>query len=80
MWQYGDDWSIRWQRMIKHSKALLEVWDWKEKIFEERKGRSISEWAALSKKNSQELLKKYNIKKSTRKVDTTSLPKIASGY
>jgi hypothetical protein len=66
--------------MIKNSKALLEVWDWKEKIFKERKGKSLAEWINLSRKNSQALLKQYNIKKSTQRVDAKSLPKKASGY
>jgi hypothetical protein len=66
--------------MIKYSKALLEVWDWKEKIFNERKDMSISDWADLSRKNSQELLARYNIKKTTHKKDTEPLPKKASGY
>jgi hypothetical protein len=66
--------------MIKYSKALLEVWDWKEKIYNERKDMPISDWAELSRKKSQELLARYNIKKTTHKKGTEHLPKKASGY
>ena len=52
--------------MSKISKALTEVWEWKEKIHEERKDMTLSEWARKSKKNSSRVVKEYGIKKERK--------------
>ena len=61
--------------MSKVSKALAEVWQWKEEIYEERKDMSLAEWARRSKQNSRRLCKKYGITKATEPVQ----PKKAVG-
>ena len=61
--------------MSKVSKALSEVWQWKEAIYEERKDMSLAEWAKRSKQNSRRLCKKYGIGKTTEPVQ----PKKAVG-
>lgn len=50
--------------MSKISKALTEVWEWKEKIHEERKGMTLTEWAKISKEKSSRILKKHGIRKA----------------
>jgi hypothetical protein len=47
--------------MSKTPKALTEVWEWKEKIFEERKDLSLSEWVKATKMQSRQLLDKRSI-------------------
>ena len=49
--------------MSKVSKALTEVWEWKEKIYEERKDMTLAEWARISKEKSSRIRKKYGIGK-----------------
>jgi hypothetical protein len=49
--------------MTKVSKALTEVWEWKEEIYEERKGMTLTEWAKISKEKSSRIRKKYGIGK-----------------
>ncbi|MEQ8222767.1 MAG: hypothetical protein ABRQ37_10730 [Candidatus Eremiobacterota bacterium] len=51
--------------MSKISDALKEVWEWKEKIYQERKDKSIDEWCEIAKSNTKELLKDYNIMRRT---------------
>jgi hypothetical protein len=41
----------------KVSKALTEVLDWKENIYEERKYMTLAEWARMSKENSAQVRK-----------------------
>jgi hypothetical protein len=61
--------------MSKVSEALVEVWQWKEKIYEERKELTLADWAKKSKQNSRRLCKKYGIVKTTEPVQ----PKKALG-
>jgi hypothetical protein len=49
--------------MSKISKALNEVWEWKEQIYEERKGLTLTEWVKISKEKSNRILKKHGIRK-----------------
>lgn len=46
---------------MKVAKSLQEVWDWKEKAFEQRKGLPIEERIKGIKEGAQELCKKYNL-------------------
>ena len=58
--------------MSNISKALNEVWEWKDKIHEERKGMMLSEWVQISKENGSRIRKKYGIRKI---VKTTEMKK-----
>ena len=49
--------------MNKISKALTEVWEWKEQIYEERKDMTLSEWAKRSKENGSRIREEYGIGK-----------------
>ena len=43
-------------------KSLEEVWDWKNKCYEEYKDKTPGEISELINKNAEEFKKKYNIK------------------
>jgi hypothetical protein len=47
--------------MSKMSKALIEVWEWKEKIYEERKDMTLAEWAERSRESGSKLRREYGI-------------------
>lgn len=46
----------------KATKSLQEVWDWKEKVYEETKGLSIEEAARKIQKDADEIFKKHGLK------------------
>ena len=46
----------------QHSKVLLEVWGWKDKVYQETKDMSTEEWLRYVRKQSGALKKKYNLK------------------
>jgi hypothetical protein len=50
--------------MSKTPKALMETWEWKEEIFKERSGLSLSEWANLAREQSRQLLEERGMSKS----------------
>ncbi len=50
---------------MKVDKSLQEVWDWKEKVYEEMRGFSIKEKIASFKKTSENFCKKYGLKLKT---------------
>jgi hypothetical protein len=47
--------------MSEIPKALAEVWEWKEKIYAERRDMSLTEWTQVSRKNSSQILEEYGI-------------------
>lgn len=47
---------------MKIDKSLQEVWDWKEKVYEEMKGFSIEEKITSFRKTSEDFCKKYGLK------------------
>ena len=47
---------------MKVDKSLQEVWDWKEKVYEEMKGLSTKQKIANFKKASEAFCKKYGLK------------------
>ena len=51
--------------MSKVSKALAEVWEWKEQIYEERKDMTLAEWAKISKEKSSRIRNGYGIGKES---------------
>ncbi len=50
---------------MKVDKSLQEVWDWKEKVYEEIKGLSTKEKIANFRKTSEDFCKKYGLKLKT---------------
>lgn len=56
--------------MIETPRAPAEVWEWKDKIYEERKDMNPSEWANMDREQSRALLKKRGIVK-TREAQKT---------
>lgn len=50
---------------MKVDKSLQEVWEWKEKVYEETRGLSTKEKMANFKKVSEEFCKKYGLKFKT---------------
>ncbi len=46
---------------MKVDKSLQEVWDWKEKVYEEMKNLSTAEKITTFRKASEEFCKKYGI-------------------
>ena len=46
---------------MKVAKSLQEVWDWKEKAYEQRKGLPMEERIKGIKEGAQELCKRYNL-------------------
>ncbi len=47
---------------MKIDKSLQDVWDWKEKVYEEMQGLSIEERITSFKKASEDFCKKYELK------------------
>ncbi len=47
---------------MKVDKSLKEVWEWKEKVYEEIKGLSTKEKIVSFRKSSDDFCKKYDIK------------------
>jgi len=47
---------------MKVDKSLQEVWDWKEKVYEETKGLSAEERIASFRKASENFCEKYGLK------------------
>ena len=47
---------------MKVDKSLQEVWDWKEKVYEEMKGLSTKEKIASFRKASEDFFEKYRLK------------------
>lgn len=50
---------------MKVDKSLQEVWEWKEKVYEEMKGFSTKEKIASFRKASEDFCKKYGLKLKT---------------
>jgi hypothetical protein len=50
---------------MKVDKSLQEVWDWKEKVYEEMRGLSIEERITSFRKTSEDFCKKYGLKLKT---------------
>ena len=50
---------------MKVDKSLQEVWDWKEKVYEEMRGFSVKEKIASFRKASEDFCKKYGLKLKT---------------
>lgn len=50
---------------MKVDKSLQEVWEWKEKVYEETLGLSTKEKIANFKKTSEDFCKKYGLKLKT---------------
>lgn len=46
---------------MKVDKSLQEVWDWKEKVYEDTKTLSTREAANKIKEAAKEICKKYNL-------------------
>jgi len=47
---------------MKIDRSLQEVWEWKDKCYEEYKDKTSGEMLELINKNAEEFKKKYNIK------------------
>ena len=47
---------------MKVDKSLQEVWDWKEKVYEEMRGLSSKEKIASFRKASEGFCEKYGLK------------------
>lgn len=45
---------------MKYDRALEEVWGWKEKAYNENKGKSLDEFVANIHKNAENFCKKHN--------------------
>lgn len=50
---------------MKVDKSLQEVWDWKEKVYEEMKNLSTKEKIASFRKASKDFCKKYGLNLKT---------------
>ena len=50
---------------MKVDKSLQEVWDWKDKVYQETKHLSIKETAEYIHKGAEEFCKKYGLKLKT---------------
>ncbi len=50
---------------MKVTKSLQEVWDWKDKVYQETKHLSIRETARKIQKDADEICKKYGLKLRT---------------
>ncbi len=50
---------------MKVPKSLQEVWDWKERVYEETKELSVEEAARKIQKDADEICKKYGLKLKT---------------
>lgn len=50
---------------MKVAKSLQEVWDWKERAYEERKGLTMEERIKGIKEGAEEVCKKYGLKLRT---------------
>ncbi len=48
--------------MMKVDKSLQEVWDWKEKIYQETKHMTMHERVEHMRKGADKLCKKYNLR------------------
>lgn len=48
--------------MKKYDKSLIEVWEWKEKVFEEVKNLSIENYVAKIKSDTDRILLENGIK------------------
>jgi len=46
---------------MKVDKSLQEVWEWKEKVYQETKNLSVKETAEKMRRETEELTKKYNL-------------------
>ncbi len=46
---------------MKVTKSLQEVWDWKEKAYEQRKGLLMEERIKEIKESAEEMCKRYNL-------------------
>ncbi len=53
---------------MKVDKSLQEVWDWKNAVYEETKNMTAEERRAYSRRNYEEIKKRYNF--NLRKVET----------
>ena len=47
---------------MKVDKSLQEVWEWKEKVYEEMKGFSTKEKIESFKRTSEDFCKRYGLK------------------
>jgi hypothetical protein len=48
--------------MQKYDKSLLEVWEWKEKVYQDFKGLTVEEYVKKVREEADAILAKYNIK------------------
>lgn len=53
---------------MKIDKSMQDVWDWKDKVYEEGKGFSVKEAAEKIRKETEMISKKYNL--NLRKIST----------
>lgn len=56
---------------MKNDKSLIEVWEWKEKAYEELKKKSAAELVNAIKNNANKLINEYGINDNlpeTRKI------------
>ncbi len=47
---------------MKYSKSLEEVWEWKRKIYEDRKKLSIEDYLKKTDANAKKFYKEHNLK------------------
>ena len=46
---------------MKYDKSLKDVWDWKQKVYEESKGRNIREFVSNIEKKVKVIRRKYKL-------------------
>ena len=54
--------------MQKYDKSLMEVWEWKDKVYQDFKDLTIEEYVKRVRKESDAILAKYGIKLKRVKV------------
>jgi hypothetical protein len=54
--------------MQKYDKSLMEVWEWKDKVYQDFKDLTIEEYVKRVRKESDTILAKYGIKLKRVKV------------
>ncbi|HGJ67082.1 TPA: hypothetical protein ENS27_17110 [bacterium] len=57
--------------MQKYDKSLMEVWEWKEKVYQEVKDLSAQEYIEKVKKDADKFLSEHRIKLKRRYVRKT---------
>jgi len=59
---------------MKVDKSLQEVWDWKDKVYQETKDFSMKETADHIHKGAEQLCKRYGLKLKTLRSASASAP------